>query len=228
MVNKPKRLTGLGQKARNQVRYCLITRRERSTAGVESEPKSSTRDCCGTWKSCTLARSHGQTLPQGGSGAAASRGPKKPMLACNALDMPTSVWFETAETTRKPPHTRKANDGQRPLADASWSSSSMESHVHGPSSVLPSGAPHVMRRVAGRPHRAWPYEDLSRMKGNFHVRFLEGGGLVTARPYSLESCEGVPAGFGRLCPGRVSLEEFGLRGVPPHNFLANSAAEGLY
>ncbi|MGO8927320.1 MAG: hypothetical protein ACLQU3_10570, partial [Limisphaerales bacterium] len=24
---------------------------------------------------------------------------------------------------------------------------------------------------AGQPHRGWPYEDLSRMKGNFHVRF---------------------------------------------------------
>ena len=29
-----------------------------------------------------------------------------------------------------------------------------------------------------------PYEGLSRMKGNFHVRFLEGGGLATARLYS--------------------------------------------
>jgi hypothetical protein len=24
---------------------------------------------------------------------------------------------------------------------------------------------------AGQPYRGWPYEDLSRMKGNFHVRF---------------------------------------------------------
>ena len=29
-----------------------------------------------------------------------------------------------------------------------------------------------------------PYEGLSRMKGNFHVRFLEGGGQVTARLHS--------------------------------------------
>ena len=29
-----------------------------------------------------------------------------------------------------------------------------------------------------------PYEGLSRMKGNFHVRFLEGGGPATARLYS--------------------------------------------
>ena len=32
--------------------------------------------------------------------------------------------------------------------------------------------------------RAGPYEGLSRMKGNFHVRFLEGGGPATARSYS--------------------------------------------
>jgi hypothetical protein len=29
------------------------------------------------------------------------------------------------------------------------------------------------------------WRDLSRMKGNFHVRFLEGDGLATARPYSV-------------------------------------------
>ena len=54
--NKPKRLTGLGQTARSQVGCSRVTRRERSTAGVESEPNSSIRDGCGTWKSCTLAR----------------------------------------------------------------------------------------------------------------------------------------------------------------------------
>ena len=55
-VDKPKRLTGLGQKARSQVGYSLFTRRERSTAGVKSEPKSSIGDCYGTWKRCALAR----------------------------------------------------------------------------------------------------------------------------------------------------------------------------
>ena len=29
----------------------------------------------------------------------------------------------------------------------------------------------------------WPYDGLSRMKGNFHVRFLGGCGRVTARAY---------------------------------------------
>jgi len=48
------------------------------------------------------------------------------------------------------------------------------------------------------------------------------------KPHQTECCEGVPAAFGLLCPGKVLLEEFGLCGVPPHNFLANSAPEGLY
>ena len=30
------------------------------------------------------------------------------------------------------------------------------------------------------------WSDLSRMKGNFHVRFLEGGGLAIARRYSVK------------------------------------------
>ena len=39
-----------------------------------------------------------------------------------------------------------------------------------------------------------PYEGLSRMKGNFQVRFLEGGGLATARLYSAKGVyRGVPA-----------------------------------
>ena len=32
--------------------------------------------------------------------------------------------------------------------------------------------------------RLWVTRGLSRMKGNFHVRFLEGGGLATARLHS--------------------------------------------
>ena len=36
---------------------------------------------------------------------------------------------------------------------------------------------------AGQPYRGWPYEDLSRMRGNSHVRFLGGRGRVTACAY---------------------------------------------
>src|SRR5206468_2501290 len=38
------------------------------------------------------------------------------------------------------------------------------------------------RRVPAQGRTGW--SDLSRMKGNFQVRFLEGGGLATARLYS--------------------------------------------
>lgn len=37
----------------------------------------------------------------------------------NALDMPTSVWSDMVRKQIEPQETRKANDGQRPLADAS-------------------------------------------------------------------------------------------------------------
>jgi hypothetical protein len=38
--------------------------------------------------------------------------------------------------------------------------------------------------AAGHPRRVVLLPGLSRMKGNLHVRFLEGGGLATARLYS--------------------------------------------
>src|SRR5258708_34866108 len=53
----------------------------------------------------------GQTLPQGVSGGAAWRGPKKPMPGCNVLDKPTSVWSHLARESAEPPLERTANDG---------------------------------------------------------------------------------------------------------------------
>lgn len=59
--------------------------------------------------------------------------------------------------------------------------------------------------AAGEPNRVTGWNDLSRMKGNFQVRFLEGGGLATARLYSawpvdlLISC--VVAASGTAPPG---------------------------
>ena len=101
----------------------------------------------------------------------------------NAPDRPTSVWSEMAGTCVEPPSPGKANDDQRPLVDASRGGDSQEPSFNGHTSVPPSDAA-IVRRVAGRPALGRPYEGLSRMKGNFHVRFLEGGGLATARLYS--------------------------------------------
>src|SRR5258707_6243169 len=53
----------------------------------------------------------GQTSPQGGSGGAAWRGPKKPTPGHNAPDMPTSVWSRLARQGAEPPLERPANDG---------------------------------------------------------------------------------------------------------------------
>src|SRR5436309_3984270 len=47
--------------------------------------------------------------------------------------------------------------------------------------IFLSTAPRVNTQAKSQ---GWPYEGLSRMKGNFHVRFLEGGGLATARLHS--------------------------------------------
>ena len=83
-----------------------------STVGVESEPKSSIVVDLEHGKAASLASAQlRQTSPQGVSGGAALRGPKKPMPVCNAPDMPTSVWWFIARK-RSIHHTgRNANDG---------------------------------------------------------------------------------------------------------------------
>jgi hypothetical protein len=91
------------------------------TAGVKSEPKSSGVKIAERGKAASLARLAGQTPPQGGSGGAALGRPKKPMPACNAPDMPTSVWSELARTHEESPVPRKANDDRRSSVDASRS-----------------------------------------------------------------------------------------------------------
>ena len=92
------------------------------TAGVESEPKSSDVKIAEHGKAAHLARlATGQTSPQGGSGGAALGGPKKPMPACNALDMPTSVWSEMVRKYVEPILTGTANDNRRLSVDASRS-----------------------------------------------------------------------------------------------------------
>src|SRR5678815_4989651 len=61
-----------------------------------------------------------QTSPQGGSGAAALGGPKKPTRVYNGLDMPTSLWSEMAKKSGEPLLTRTANDDRHPSVDTSW------------------------------------------------------------------------------------------------------------
>ena len=84
-------------------------------------------------KAAHLARlAIGQTSPQGGSGGAALGGPKKPMPACNALDMPTSVWSEIARKYVEPIPTGKANDNRRSSVDAPGVLVSRDTHESWP------------------------------------------------------------------------------------------------
>jgi hypothetical protein len=82
----------------------------------------------------------GQTLPQGGSGAAALRGPKKPTPVCNTPDMPTSVWSEMARSMRN----RKLKSGKQMTTDASRlmrpeAGAPQDAAGYGRTTVLPSG-----------------------------------------------------------------------------------------
>jgi hypothetical protein len=106
------------------------------------------------------------------------------MPARNALDMPTSVGSEMAREYVEPLPTGKANDNRRPSVDASRGCCLKEHSVNGHTPVLSNGSTGKSNRVVGRPVWDRPYEGLSRMKGNFHVRFLEGGGSATTRLYS--------------------------------------------
>jgi len=73
------------------------------TAGVESKPKSFLVTIVEHGNAASLARvATGQTSPQDGSAGAALGGPKKPMPACNVLDMPTSAWSLMARTQAEP------------------------------------------------------------------------------------------------------------------------------
>src|SRR6266496_1014277 len=60
------------------------------------------RTHCRTWKSCQASPGLAteQTSPQGVSGGAAWRGPKKPMPEGNIPDTPTSVWSRDRKSTR--------------------------------------------------------------------------------------------------------------------------------
>ena len=85
----------------------------------------------------------------------------------NAPDRPTSVWSEMTGKHLEPLSIEKANDDRRLSVDASQSCDPREH------SVVAAGYRYGQAGSgpAGQPYRGWLYEDLSRMKGNFHVRF---------------------------------------------------------
>ena len=139
----------------------------------------------------------------------------------NALDMPTSVWSEMARTQEESLAPRKANDDRRLSADASRSGCPRQHDQSDRLPVLPSGVKLVGRvNRAGPLGKLGPYEGLSRMKGNFHVRFLEGGGQVTARLHSAWPRGGLgwpnpPGSFFASVDTQPARGNRGLQGIDP-------------
>src|SRR4051794_24356368 len=118
----------------------------------------------------------GQTSPQGGSGGAVLGGPKKPRPAVMRWICPRrsgQSWQENLQNHR--------NRKQQMTVEQSTDALSLRKEFDGCECVLPRQQSVGCRPV---PTRALGRKGLSRMKGNFHVRFLEGGGLATARLYS--------------------------------------------
>ena len=141
------------------------------TAGVQSGPKSSIVMTVEHGKAANPApaRSRADLTARRVRGNSLGR-TEKAKASGNTLDMPTSVWSETARKRVEPPSPGKANDDQRQLVDASWGCGSKERSFNGHKPVLLSDSA-SFRPIAGRPNRVRLYEGSSRMKGNFHVRF---------------------------------------------------------
>ena len=127
----------------------------------------------------------GQTSPQGGSGGAALGRPKKPRPAVMRWIGPRRSgpkWQERLwnRSHREKQMTADACRLMRPgvAAQGSMTRTTADQYCQAGLDSLVGLTARVHLAKLG------PYEGLSRMKGNFHVRFLEGGGSVTARPYS--------------------------------------------
>ena len=156
-LDKPKRLTGLSQKARSRVR-ALSDRPTRTTRlpvyradlnhpgniaehGNAASP-ARPRDRADLTARRVRGRSLGRTEKAKANG--------------NALDRPTSVWSELARKHAESLVPRKANDGRRPSADASRSGCPRQHEQNDRRLVLPSGVRLVAwANLAGSLGQVW-------------------------------------------------------------------------
>ena len=119
----------------------------------------------------------GQTSPQGGSGGAALGRPKKLMPVVMRWIRPRRSGLKWQESMRNRSHWEKqmtagtcrlmrpgvaAQDRITRTTTDEYRQAGLNSRIELPLRI--------------RPNKAGPYEDTSRMKGNFHVRFLGGAG----------------------------------------------------
>ena len=109
-----------------------------------------------------------QAHRKAGPGETALRGSNKPKPLCNRADTPTSIWSFIVRKSMEPFELGKANDDRRQSISASRSRRQERCAIR-PSVSIAKVAPFGVGR--GMPHRICPLKGLSRMKGNFHVRF---------------------------------------------------------
>jgi hypothetical protein len=120
------------------------------------------------WKSSRLGCFQGKPTARQAQGITALRGSKKPKPLCNRVDTPTSIWSFIVRKSMEPFELGKANDDRRQSIGASQSRRQERCAIRPPVSMAKVAPPGVDR---GMPHRICPLKGLSRMKGNFHVRF---------------------------------------------------------
>jgi hypothetical protein len=148
-----------------------VVRRERCTAGVQSGPNPSCGRC-GTWKSrwksSRLGGFQGQPTARQAQGITALRGSNKLMPVCNGSDKPTSIWSFVVRNSMEPFLLRNANDDRR-LSIGASQARHKDCRASRPLISMAKVAPPGVDR--GMPHRICPLKGLSRMKGNFQVRF---------------------------------------------------------
>ena len=118
-----------------------------------------------------------------GPGETAWRGSNKPKPIRNGSDMPTSIWSFVVRKSMEPFLLRNANDNRRPSIGASQTRHK-DCRACRPlisMTKVDSGPKRFPRRACptGTPSTEWcPLKGLSRVKGNFHARFLGGRGRV--------------------------------------------------
>src|SRR6266481_1766494 len=105
----------------------------------------------------------------------------------------------------EPQEIREANDGQRLLADAPERCCLKEQNALRRLASIAKLSGFVGQRAGQKKSLSgWPYEDLSRMKGNFHVRFLGECGRGNPPALTRQTGAGRVASLGLKLSGQCS------------------------
>ena len=145
-----------------------MARREWRTAGVESGPKSSIVNVVEQGKAVSLARPRDRadlTARRVRRNSIGKTEKLRPVVTHEISPRRSGLKWQESTSNRCSLRKQMTTDARRLMRLKAVAQRSTASWRLGADTVKRGSAP------AGQPHRGWPYEDLSRMKGNFHVRF---------------------------------------------------------